>query len=392
MRPIHPFPARMAPETISAMLDELPKGAKILDPMCGSGVVLRQAGSRGHYAFGVDVDPLAVLMSRVWTTRVDSVSVAQALVTTIQAAKRSRITPVGLKHIAACHETRDFINYWFAGRQQKQLARLASAISRGDFSVEVRDLLQLALSRTIVTKHVGASLAWDVSHSRPHRVRRENDYDVYLGFETSVRAILARLDEEMPGVVRIRQGDCRELKLLFNEKFDAIITSPPYLNAIDYLRGHKLALVWLGYSIPMLRSIRAESIGTEKSGSTRHKRVEDYPNLERLVCEVGRLPIRQKSIINRYAYDAEAMLKQMRGVVAPGGKLVLVLADSIVRGVEVPSSRIFSEIAHQCGFKATEKLVREIPAAKRYLPIAGEKGNLARRMRYESVETFISVG
>ena len=42
----------------------------------------------------------------------------------------------------------------------------------------IRDCLWLALSRIIVTKHVGATLAWDVSHSRPHKVRTENDFDV----------------------------------------------------------------------------------------------------------------------------------------------------------------------------------------------------------------------
>jgi len=391
MRPIHPFPARMAPETISEMLDELPRGARVLDPMCGSGVVLRQAGCRGHIAFGVDVDPLAVLMSRVWTSSVDGDAVSHAAARVLQSAKRSRLKPAGLMHVSVCSETQEFISFWFAERQQNQLARLSNAIARGDYSGKVRDLLQLALSRTIVTKHVGASLAWDVSHSRPHRVRTENDYDVYAGFAIAVRAILARLGEEISGKVRVAQGDCRNLTLLTKEKFDAVITSPPYLNAIDYLRGHKLALVWLGYSIPMLRDIRAGSIGTEKSGSTRHRRLEDYPDLSHLVADVAQLPIRQKSIVNRYAYDAEAMLKEMRSVVLPKGKLVLVLADSIVRGVEVPSSRIFSAIADKCGFKALKKTVREIPAAKRYLPIAGEKSSLACRMRYESVETFIAM-
>ncbi len=44
-----------------------------------------------------------------------------------------------------------------------------------------------------------------------------------------------------------------------------IITSPPYLNAIDYLRGHKLSLVWMGQSIARVRNIRSTNIGTEKS-------------------------------------------------------------------------------------------------------------------------------
>lgn len=391
MRPIHPFPARMAPETISEMLDQLPKGAKILDPMCGSGVVLRQAGCRGHNAVGIDVDPLAVLMSSVWTTAVDRVVAAEAAASAVAQARRSRLTAGGLKHVRACLETQEFIAYWFAKPQQNQLARLSAAIARIEVSSSIRCLLQLALSRTIVTKHVGASLAWDVSHSRPHRVRTENDFDVYTGFEASVRSILTRISEDLPGRVEVYHGDCRDIKSLVTSKFDAIITSPPYLNAIDYLRGHKLALVWIGYTIPMLRAIRSGSIGTEKSGSTRIRKTPDYPDLQAVVSDLSELPVRQRSIVNRYAYDAELMLKEMREMVGPQGKLVLVLADSVVRGVEVPSSRIFSEIAHRCGFLTEDKVVREIPAARRYLPIAGETGSLAGRMRYESVETFTVV-
>lgn len=389
MRPIHPFPARMAPETISGMLDELPQGAKVLDPMCGSGVVLRQAGCRGHSVVGVDTDPLAVLMSSVWTGDVDSSLVVETAAAVLANARRSRLTPRGLKYIGHCTETQQFIAYWFAEQQRNQLARLSNAIEMQICSIRVRELLQLALSRTIVTKHVGASLAWDVSHSRPHRVRTENEYDVYSGFESSVKAILARLTERVSGDVQVRQGDCRNLGSLADNKFDAIITSPPYLNAIDYLRGHKLALVWLGYSIPMIREIRSESVGTERSRSTRHKRVAEYSGLKTWVPEISSLPVRQMSIVNKYAYDADAMIREMRQVIAPHGRLVLVLADSVVRGIEVPSSNIFSGIAQKFGFRSVEKIVREIPASRRYLPFAGETGTLARRMRFESVETFM---
>ena len=41
--------------------------------------------------------------------------------------------------------------------------------------------------------------------------------------------------------------------------------SPPYLTAIDYLRGHRLALVWFGSGILDQRSVRAGSIGAESS-------------------------------------------------------------------------------------------------------------------------------
>jgi tRNA G10 N-methylase Trm11 len=60
----------MAPELALETLSKLKKNSLVLDPMAGSGTVLRDATELGHRAIGFDVDPLAVLMARVWTTPV----------------------------------------------------------------------------------------------------------------------------------------------------------------------------------------------------------------------------------------------------------------------------------------------------------------------------------
>src|SRR6266446_9945850 len=73
--PIHPFPARMAPGIALEALGESKKTLRVLDPMAGSGTVLAVARANGHRAFGVDLDPLAVLLARVWTRTVHTDSV-----------------------------------------------------------------------------------------------------------------------------------------------------------------------------------------------------------------------------------------------------------------------------------------------------------------------------
>src|SRR6266436_1789964 len=69
--PIHPFPARMAPGIALEALGESKTPLRVLDPMAGSGTVLAVARSKGHRAFGLDLDPLAVLLAGVWTRTVD---------------------------------------------------------------------------------------------------------------------------------------------------------------------------------------------------------------------------------------------------------------------------------------------------------------------------------
>jgi DNA modification methylase len=391
MRPIHPFPARMAPDAIAKWLDELPSASLVVDPMCGSGVVLRQALARGHNVKGFDIDPLAVLMSKVWTSKESMVRLpafAAEIATHRGVPKSYTSMPV----VNACSETREFIEYWFAEPQRRALARISISLfeRREMLPRHILHGLLVSLSRTIVTKQSGASLAWDVSHSRPHRMRDSNAYDVEAGFVRAAEKLTETLrdDRMKKGSVSVVRRDCRSLGVSARAA-DAIITSPPYLNAIDYLRGHKLALVWMGYTIPQLRALRAKSIGTENTGRGRSaSRHAEEDAIMSAFPELDGLPVRQRGIVAKYANDSQLVLKEMKRVLKPKGRLVVVLADSVVRGIEVKSSEIYAKQATRVGFNLISREVREIPHDKRYLPINSKNKSIAGRMRSEIVQVF----
>ena len=69
---VHPFPARMAPGIALAVIAKAKRPLRVLDPMMGSGTVIALARFKKHKAIGLDIDPLAVLISRVWTTSVEA--------------------------------------------------------------------------------------------------------------------------------------------------------------------------------------------------------------------------------------------------------------------------------------------------------------------------------
>lgn len=184
MKSIHPFPARMAPDAITDLLAKLPANATVLDPMCGSGVVVRLALLSGRQGVGVDIDPLAVLMSRVWTSKRPLGDIETIAAAVVAKAAQMRVATIKLPWIDRCRETKGFVAYWYAGEQRRALRRLAARLyyDLDDLPAHVRDCLWVALSRTIITKQYGATLGWDVSHSRPHRVADENDFDVFRYF------------------------------------------------------------------------------------------------------------------------------------------------------------------------------------------------------------------
>ncbi|RYE50833.1 MAG: hypothetical protein EOP48_19150 [Sphingobacteriales bacterium] len=257
---LHPFPARMAPELAFETINLLQKNAVVLDPMSGSGTSLHIAAKHGCKALGRDVEPLALLLSGIWNVKFDLDNFLKKA-----DSFSNRILEFSCRSVPWFdEETKQFADYWFAERQQIQLSKIASAIAELKMS-KYHPIYLAALSRCIITKDKGASLARDVSHAKPHRVRDENDYDVWAGFFTNLKLIAHQLSAyDGSGKINVKADDARELKTVPDKSIDCIITSPPYLNAVDYFRGHRLSLIWMGYTINEIRQLRAKSIGLEK--------------------------------------------------------------------------------------------------------------------------------
>lgn len=389
IRPIHPFPARMAPELALEYLQELAVGSIVLDPMAGSGTVLRHASELGHEAVGFDLDPLAVLISRVWSTPVDDATVDGLATRLLDEAECLSAGDLALPWIDEDEETASFIHYWFGEPQRDALRRLAFVLHNADVVDEEQaalDVLRVALSRIIVTKEQGASLARDVSHSRPHRVAESSEFEVIPAFRRSLKLVRGRLEKTPPkGGVTIQLGDAREL-CLEDASVDAVLTSPPYLNAIDYLRGHRLALVWLGLSFPKLRSIRSSSIGAERA---RDQAVTAAPDcVKEAMGDISSLPSRYQNMIDRYAADVYKMVGEAARTLKIGGQATFVVGNSCLKGAFIRNSDAVLEAAKLHGLEDKGSIERDLPIGSRYLPTP-EDGALGKRMRTETILRFV---
>jgi hypothetical protein len=248
------------------------------------------------------------------------------------------------------------------------------------------DVLKLNLSRIIVTKEMCASLARDTSHSRPHRVATESKYDVVQGFGRSLGTLRSRLRENPPsGKSSVMVGDARAMTNLADGEIDVVLTSPPYLNAIDYLRGHRLALVWLGHTIASLRAIRSASIGAERSPDTKHTE-HAFSDIKKALGDVAHLPNRYQNMIDRYAEDLSRMMAEVSRVTKCSGEAVFVVGNSCLKGEYIQNSEGVRVAAEAAGFKCVDVDERDLPHRMRYLPVTD--GALAKRMNKEIVLTF----
>lgn len=392
--PIHPFPARMAPGIALDALGESTSPLRVLDPMAGSGTVLAVARAKGHHAIGIDLDPLSVLLAGVWTRSVHPKTVSNKAEEVLRRARAMfRSLPVGRAYPTRCdEETRKFLQYWFDDYARRQLAALATAVRRVRNEV-VRDALWCAFSRLIITKSSGASLAMDLSHSRPHKKYQRAPVKPFSRFLEAVKAVVSNCPNASSGPVGPAAisiyGDARNLKIK-SASIDLVLTSPPYLNAIDYMRCSKFTLVWMGYSIAHLRKIRAESVGTEASLESATKTMW----VQALIKQLGlanKLSSRDHGLLARYAFDMGDALAEAHRVLKPGGRAVYVVGDSTVRGTFIRNSEIVKAVAERHGLVLQERRSRALPANRRYMPPpkkGADSTSIEGRMRREVVLSF----
>lgn len=387
----------MAPAIALDALEESTQCLRVLDPMAGSGTVVAVAQESGHYAFGFDTDPLAVLMARVWTTPIcPEAVVAKSKEVLWRAQKICQNLPLRDAYPKDANaETRKFIRYWFDSHARRQLTSLATPINRLRDD-RMRDALWCAVSRLIITKQAGASRAMDLSHSRPHRTF---DKAPILPFEKFIAAanvvanncVRTPKDQCTP-VSIVRRADARSLPIA-PESIDLVITSPPYLNAIDYLRCSKFSLVWMGYQISTLRAIRAGNIGTEVALPSGLKTDEVRDVAERIgySATLGR---RYKGILDRYIHDMNKALNEISRVLRPNGRAVIVIGNSMIRETFIKNSDALSFLAERLGLCLENRTTRELPPNRRYLPPPSTKKsgpNLQARIRSEVILTFRAI-
>lgn len=388
LKTVHPFPARMAASIAFDNIRHEKTTLQILDPMVGSGTTLRVAKSLGHSAIGFDTDPLAVMIANVWCYKPKKREILRITTECLASAKR-RLRTLKLRNAYPCpktdEETRKFVRFWFDSRNRKELVALSRAI-QAQRRADVRRLLFCAFSRMIITKQAVVSLAMDTSHSRPHKVRKKAKVRPLDRFEIEVKRILNSLEKSGPGNGKARLGDARKIPLE-SDSIDRVITSPPYFNAIDYLRGHKLSLVWMGNSIPELRNLRATNVGAPGGGKSKWPAFVD----ERLktITKIKSVSPRQKRVLCRYIFDIDKVIKEVSRVLKPGGKGTFVIGDCSISGIPVYNSRAIISLAPRHGMRLVKKTWRAIPLGRRYLPLPSDRAkDLGKRMRREFIITL----
>ncbi len=366
----HAFAAKFPPQLPRRFIEGLTApGETVLDPMMGSGTALLEAALLGRRSIGIDLDPLAVLQAQVKTTWLDPAVLESAGAVVVRRAHARLCTTIDQAGAIRARYTppaAEFIEYWFLPAIQLQLLALVEAIKQLEPG-PARDFMRLCFSSIIITKSGGVSRPRDLAHSRPHRVEGKVPRDAIEQFEARLRKNIRSL-AMLPARTsspEIRTGDARAIQLP-DARADLVVTSPPYANAIDYMRAHKFSLVWFGEPMEGLTELRARYIGAERASDQPDAMLP--PRTEQVIGRVRALDSKRGRVLRKYYLDMAAAIGEMYRVLRPGRAVVIVVGPSTMRGVDTETHLCLAELAAEARFDMLGVVERQLDRDKRMMP------------------------
>ncbi|NMC84701.1 MAG: modification methylase [Anaerolineaceae bacterium] len=359
--PLVRYPAVMVAPMQEVIMKEIIKADNtihnVLDPFFGSGTVLYEGKRLGLNVVGFDINPLAVLITRVKLEGIPIEKISDSI-----NALNTRITLLNGNVAPYCFTN---ITKWFNDDvilslsiiRQAIIAENDELIRRFFWSCFAETVKQFSNTRTSTFKlHIKeeqqiASLVDDsISFFKKHI---QDQYSKFINEKQGKRT-----------TTDIRCGDSKELlKTLPLESVDLIYSSPPYGDnhtTVTYGQFSILPLLWIDktdlsiWNDHLLESFTA--IDTASLGGSINSKF-DNDSYKEFLNNI--IPKKQKKVIS-FFNDYESVFKLLTAILKPGKLMVLTLGNRHVDSQEIYFDKFNDMLAKKYGLKLDSTITRNI--------------------------------
>lgn len=330
---LHPYPARFIPAIPCQAIRLFGKsGGVVWDPFAGCGTTLVEATSAGLSAAGIDTNPLACLLQRVYTTRLNSNDWASVSDFGVRVGIRRE--PPALNDSLSVRSDIPALAHWFGEGSIRAIDAYLRSMESAELSQAAEDVARFALSRVVVR------LSRQQSDTQYRAVRPDPTVEAALmTLDLSVRETLSVLRSRLPTGpgprVEVRNGDARDPKTYDGlEGPDLVVTSPPYPNSYEYWLYHKYRMFWLGMDPIWARSheigARPFYSGTGKMGPA------------------------------EFTADLRSVMRAIDAYSKPETIQVWVVGDAIIKGTRFDTAASLMVEAEGCGWNCIQRFERRV--------------------------------
>lgn len=344
-RAFHPYPARYVPALPRQVLELLEPGeGLVLDPFCGSGTTLVEARRRGLPSVGVDINPVACLISRVRTSTWAEGDGVAAL------RHRSALVAAALAATEVGDEFGDIprLDHWFPDYAQVALSGAVRYVRSLPVEDPWRDRVAASVSAATVKVSRQDS---DTRYAAIDKVGDQASVASALGSALARTATWLHTNAvtaPSSATVQVSTGDARRLSAVADESVSVACFSPPYPNAYEYWLYHKYRMYWLGFDAVAVREaeIGARPHYSKKNGLT----------------ELD------------FAQQMGEVFDELARVQRPNAKMVVIVGDSTIGGRQIDNGALLSDVAASSGFTVDYQGARDIAMTRSSFNRAHSRG------------------
>ena len=345
---IHKYPAKLIPHIPNYLIKTFSnEDDTILDPFCGSGTTLLESILCSRNALGVELNPIARLVAKVKITPLDSAELTR----TIQEFCK-KVNHVGFVKLPEFPNR----NLWFSSYVQNELAKIKCTIDNMDIDTNIRNFFLVCFS-AIVRKVSNA----DPRDIYPRMTKRQTQPDV-LGEFLKQFDFNAKRVSELPDSAKASLIGDDAKKISLQRKVDMVVTSPPYLFAMEYFRSTRLENFWLngGFTESYLEQARKSVNGELQSGITKNLQYTEIPEIDDFVEKIYRKSTFSGLRTSQYFHDMQRVMFILHRIIVSGGRCAMVVGNSKVLENRVPLNRFFRLVGTETGFVFEQEIQDKI--------------------------------
>ena len=296
----HPYSAKYIPQIPNYLIKNFSeKNDLILDNFTGSGTTLIESKILGRNALGVDVNPLACLISKVKTTNLQNSELKE--ISTISKSIKQDILVIRGNLMLLNFEDRRMtiddsrinqlhphITKWFHKNVICELLVIKNKIDSLE-SKDIRDFLLVAFS-SILRSVSNATSGFGNLMINKHAIPKNRVYEKFVfAVNDMINGMLEFNKISTNSNVKIFNHDARSLGFIDDQTIDFICTHPPYMAAVPYAEYQKLSLWWLGFS---QYTLEKALIGGQRSRADTPDRF--FRDMHAALVEMKRVLIKKK--------------------------------------------------------------------------------------------------
>jgi len=368
----HRYPAKFIPQIVSRLAGKYTKeGDLIVDPFGGCGTTLVESKVMGRPSVGVDINPVAVLITKAKITPIDPQKIEKAFaILKTKLDTYSKDTKVK----APEHER---IDYWFKPEEKRKLAFIFAEISKLK-DQDIRDFFYCGFSNILKNCSI-----WLQKSNKPTRDLNKKPSDPIPTFYKQIKMMMRgnarfyELSKEKKHLEIPSQVYCTDARTIpaKDNSVSLIVTSPPYVTSYEYADLHQLTALWLEYTKD-LSDFRKRFIGT--SYHNKKDLILNSELAEKIRNELLEKDKKTAEEVSTYFSEMNQVFTEMKRMLKKGGKTCIVIGNTSLKGVEILNAEVFAEQLQNLGLKIADIIKREIPS-KNLPSVRDEKtGKFAR--------------